>query len=375
MGLISAPRDVHPRQGVLSVCSCAHRGSCRLGCERDRHLRGDPCSCCRRTCPPVQAACSISDPDRHRRCHHWRQQWNRARRSDRDGQARVHCFRRSPQKRRLPPLQEHGCHPVLLDVSKQQSVMNAVKEVQAALKAADNHLCAIVNNAGVSPSFLPLELESPDSVAFQMGVNTMGVLTTTQHFLPLLRAIPGGGGRIVTVGSVFGLVSMGDTGVYCMSKHAVEAFTGALRAEVAPWKIAVSVLNPGFVRTELANKREEQEADALAKLHAQFPEDMQQVYPSVFSEQLRTAQMAEAKKQFGASPTAAQTTTPAILHAITSSRPEPSYKLSSLTPSGGFPTVEVFIWFYSFLSDAVKARIFTAYYNGGKKVINNSKTD
>jgi len=279
------------------------------------------------------------------------------------------------KKEDFPPLQEHGCHPVLLDVSKQQSVMNAVKEVQAALKAADNHLCAIVNNAGVSPSFLPLELESPDSVAFQMGVNTMGVLTTTQHFLPLLRAMPGGGGRIVTVGSVFGLVSMGDTGVYCMSKHAVEAFTGALRAEVAPWKIAVSVLNPGFVRTELANKREEQEADALAKLRAQFPEDMQQVYPSVFSEQLRTAQMAEAKKQFGASPTAAQTTTPAILHAITSSRPEPSYKLSSLTPSGGFPTVEVFIWFYSFLSDAVKARIFTAYYNGGKKVINNSKTD
>ena len=41
----------------------------------------------------------------------------------------------------------------------------------------------------------------------------MGVLTTTQHFLPLLRAMPGGGGRIVTVGSVFGLISSGDTGV------------------------------------------------------------------------------------------------------------------------------------------------------------------
>ena len=32
-----------------------------------------------------------------------------------------------------------------------------------------------------------------------------------------------------------------------MSKHAVEAFAGALRAEMAPWKIAVSVLNPGIL--------------------------------------------------------------------------------------------------------------------------------
>ena len=66
----------------------------------------------------------------------------------------------------------------------------------------------------------------------------------------------------------------------------------------------------GFVRTELANKREEQEAETLAKLRAKFPEDMQQLYPNVFSEQARTAKMDGAKQAFAGSPTAAQTTTP-----------------------------------------------------------------
>ena len=56
-----------------------------------------------------------------------------------------------------------------------------------------------------------------------------------KHFLPLLRDLPGGGGRVVNIGSVMGHLQVPNAGTYCMTKHSVEALSGCLRTELAKW--------------------------------------------------------------------------------------------------------------------------------------------
>ena len=58
-------------------------------------------------------------------------------------------------------------------------------------------------------------------------------------------------------------------GTYCMTKHAVEALTGCSRAELHRWGVSVSVLNPGFVRTGIAEKSFEHADAVVAQLKAE----------------------------------------------------------------------------------------------------------
>src|SRR5258708_2295017 len=73
-------------------------------------------------------------------------------------------------------------------------------------------------------------------------------MAVTQAMLPLIRRGPG---RIVNIGSVGGRNASGFLGPYAASKHAIEAFTDALRQELRPWGIWVSVIEPGAVATPI----------------------------------------------------------------------------------------------------------------------------
>ncbi|SFR51158.1 SDR family oxidoreductase [Halogeometricum limi] len=83
-------------------------------------------------------------------------------------------------------------------------------------------------------------------VETQFGVNVFGVLTVARAALPALRE---SGGRIVTVASVLGRVTLPYHGVYCATKHAVESLSDALRVELAPHGVDVVIVEPGPVRT------------------------------------------------------------------------------------------------------------------------------
>ena len=64
-------------------------------------------------------------------------------------------------------------------------------------------------------------------------------------------------GRIFTTGSISGFVVWGFGGPYTMSKHAVEAYTDALAAEMAPFGVEVGVVEPGNYKSQImANRRE-----------------------------------------------------------------------------------------------------------------------
>src|SRR5262249_40190437 len=130
-------------------------------------------------------------------------------------------------------------------------------------------LAGLVNNAGIDIAG-PLETSSVAEVRLQFEVNVIGLLAVTQAFLPLLRQ---GRGRVVNIGSVLGRLAIPFMGAYSASKFAVEGLTDALRIELHPWGIHVSLIEPGPVATPLWSKTHllagmnEGRVDAASKLY------------------------------------------------------------------------------------------------------------
>ena len=77
-------------------------------------------------------------------------------------------------------------------------------------------------------------------------VNFFGALETTRAFIPLLRQHQG---RVVMISSVIGKVCYPWLSAYCTTKFALEGMSDALRLELEPFGVSVSVLEPGFIRT------------------------------------------------------------------------------------------------------------------------------
>ena len=134
--------------------------------------------------------------------------------------------------------------PLILDVTRTDSIAAAVEEVSR--EVGDKGLAGLVNNAGIT-RLGPVEEASIECMEEQFRVNVIGVIAVTQRFLPLLRRARG---RVVNISSVNGRISFPFTGVYSASKFALEAISDALRMELKPWGIAVSVLEPGVTSTD-----------------------------------------------------------------------------------------------------------------------------
>lgn len=138
---------------------------------------------------------------------------------------------------------------IRLDVTKQDQIDAAVKTVEA----GGLGLFALINNAGVA-LLAPLIEVSEKDLAFQMDANVYGPYRMTKAFAPMLIESKG---RVMTTGSISGIVTWPMGGPYTMSKHAVEAFTDALAAELQPFGVQVSVVEPGNYRSEImANMKE-----------------------------------------------------------------------------------------------------------------------
>jgi NAD(P)-dependent dehydrogenase (short-subunit alcohol dehydrogenase family) len=132
--------------------------------------------------------------------------------------------------------------PVLLDVTD-------AEHISALANSLPTQLDALVNNAGIVVSG-PVEAVSPTEVRRQFEVKVIGQLAITQAVLPRLRRSRG---RIVFLSSIAGKVSYPLHGPYSASKFAIEAFADALRIELRPWKIAVSVVQPAQIDTEMSS--------------------------------------------------------------------------------------------------------------------------
>jgi NAD(P)-dependent dehydrogenase (short-subunit alcohol dehydrogenase family) len=111
-------------------------------------------------------------------------------------------------------------------------------------------LAGLVNNAGLAISG-PVEFVPIDEWRGLLEVNVLGVVAVTQALLEPLRA---GGGRIVNISSVGGRRASAFLGPYCSSKFGLEALSDALRQELSPWGIGVSLVEPGAINTPIWGK-------------------------------------------------------------------------------------------------------------------------
>ncbi|MFD5656087.1 SDR family oxidoreductase [Streptomyces hirsutus] len=162
--------------------------------------------------------------------------------------------------------------PVVIDVTDEKSVQAAVYEVTGLV--GDAGLWGLVNNAGIAVT-APLECVPGELMRHQLNVNVTGHLLMIQGFLPLLRV---GAGRIVNVSSGLGNVAIPYLGAYAASQFAKEALSDALRRELAPQRIPVSVVQPGAVLTPLWDKMSDTGNRALESA----PEPVQELYRGTF---------------------------------------------------------------------------------------------
>ena len=132
---------------------------------------------------------------------------------------------------------------VRLDVTSQEDIDAAVELVREEGKG----LWGLVNNAGVGTGG-PLTQAHDSDYDFVFGVNVAGVIKVTRAFAPLILE---SGGRISTTGSISGTLSSPTTGLYSMSKHAIEAFTDSLAGELEPQGVSVSVVEPGNYKSHI----------------------------------------------------------------------------------------------------------------------------
>lgn len=147
-----------------------------------------------------------------------------------------------------------------LDVRSDASVAACVDAVSSQAGRLD----VLVNNAGYELAGA-LEETSLDEAKAQFETNFFGVVRMVNAVVPIMRRQQHG--HIITISSLSGLTAIPFMGVYSASKFAVEGYSEALRLELKPLHVHVSLIEPGFLKTPMMDKRQV----AAARIEAYEP--------------------------------------------------------------------------------------------------------
>jgi short-subunit dehydrogenase len=151
-----------------------------------------------------------------------------------------------------------GFTTLALDVTQDESVAACIAEIIRAAGRID----AVVNNAGFGIAGAIEDTTSAEALS-QFETNFFGTHRVCRAVLPHLRAQRAG--LIINMSSLAGRISLPYQGFYSATKFAIEAYTEALRMEVRPFGIAVSMIEPGdFATSFTANRRMTQESIAAS---------------------------------------------------------------------------------------------------------------
>ena len=180
------------------------------------------------------------------------------------------------------------------------------ERVTAAVGAI-GELDAVVLNAGIAIAS-PLETLPPDELTRQLDVNVVGQLRVLQASMPALRRTRG---RVVLMGSIGGRSALPFLGAYAMSKFALEAMADALRLEVRPFGIAVSLIEPGTIATPIWSKPQRSLDQLPPELAALYRERGERFRALAAERSAKAVPPAEVAK--------------AVEHALTASRPRARY--------------------------------------------------
>jgi NAD(P)-dependent dehydrogenase (short-subunit alcohol dehydrogenase family) len=131
-----------------------------------------------------------------------------------------------------------------LDVTSAASIAAAVVEVDTL--TGGHGVDVLVNNAGFGVFGPTSEIDDAE-MRRQYDTNVFGLMNVTRAFLP--KMMERRAGRIVNLSSVGGRVTLPYLGVYNSTKYALESLSDALRYELRPFGIDVSMIEPGVIRT------------------------------------------------------------------------------------------------------------------------------
>jgi len=133
-----------------------------------------------------------------------------------------------------------------LDITSEASVQHCIDTVLS----QSNRIDVLINNAGIGICG-SAEETSIEQAYRQVETNFWGAVKITRAVLPVMRQQQFG--KIITVSSLAGLIGVPFQSYYSASKHAVEGFFKSLRMEVSPFNIQISLIEPGFFKTNLHN--------------------------------------------------------------------------------------------------------------------------
>lgn len=162
----------------------------------------------------------------------------------RRGACVVATARKAAALKELVALDPARVAAVALDVTKPDDVRRAVE----AARARFGRLDVVVNNAGYG--VVGAVEETPEGeLRAVMETMFFGAATLTACVVPLFRERRSG--TIVQISSMGGLLAPAGFSAYCAAKHALEAFSESLSAELAPFGVRVLIVEPGSFRTRL----------------------------------------------------------------------------------------------------------------------------
>ncbi|KAF7503770.1 hypothetical protein GJ744_003312 [Endocarpon pusillum] len=144
---------------------------------------------------------------------------------------------------KLADLKNLGASTVELDVCQSDEVVNRI-----VAQAVEEHgrIDILVNNAGYLLEGT-VEACSDEEIQAQFNCNVFGLLRMIRAVLPYMRAQKSG--TIANLGSIGGWRGTPTLGMYCATKFAVAGITDTLRVEVEPFGIDVTIIEPGYFRT------------------------------------------------------------------------------------------------------------------------------
>ncbi|MCM3743281.1 SDR family NAD(P)-dependent oxidoreductase [Sporosarcina luteola] len=148
----------------------------------------------------------------------------------------VYVTGRAPEK--LWELQNEGAIPIPADITKTEEMESILKQT--------GPLDIVIFSAGVG-HFEPAHLLSDEAIRSMMDTNFIAPVEMTKRILPQMMEQQEG--QLIYIGSQAGKVATPKASVYAASKHALIGYTNALRMEVAPFGIHVSIIHPGPIDT------------------------------------------------------------------------------------------------------------------------------
>jgi len=143
----------------------------------------------------------------------------------------------------IEELKKLGCETLQIDVTNYDTIHKAVETIEH----KHGSIGILVNNAAIG-IMSAIETIPMDEVKRQYETNVFGLLAITQAVLPAMRKA--GKGRIVNIGSSGGEFTTPTGGIYQATKYALTSMNDAMRAELKPFGIEVTMVQPGAIASK-----------------------------------------------------------------------------------------------------------------------------